>query len=486
VIVNSRSAGKKASIAKITRPDSVGLIPRKRLFDLLDRSWDSSIIFATGPPGSGKTSLIASYTDVQKIPCIWYKIDEGDSDVATFFYYMGMAAKKITPPKKKSLPVFTPEYIHEASLFSRRYFEELFTRVETPFVIVFDNYQEVPSHSGFHEMIAGGFSDIPGGINIFLLSRKAPPLSFAQVYTGDRFCCIGWDEIRFTFEEAREVVRLKVTSSISDETIHYFHEKTDGWAAGLVLMLQSYKENINYRMLDKISSGKIFDYFAHEIFQKLERDTQEFLLKTSFFPEMTARMAGQLVDTRSAKEILERLKSDCCFIDSCFEEKPVYHYHPLFRDFLRAVARDFFGEEDLSRINKTAATLLEESGMIEDAVRLFRDCGDLDGLTRVIQNWAHSLVKQGRYQTLHDWLNSLPVDILSGNPWLRYWTGISRLPFNPDESMNQFETAFHQFGTRKEAEGVFLSWSGMVESIIYGSEGLEPLDRWIFSFEELL
>jgi DNA-binding SARP family transcriptional activator len=239
-------------------------------------------------------------------------------------------------------------------------------------------------------------------------------------------------------------------------------------------------------MLDKISSGKIFDYFAYEIFQKLERNTQELLLKTSFLPEMTARMAGQLADTRSAEEILDRLSRDRCFMDSCFQEKPVYHYHPLFGDFLRSVARDFFGEEDLSRIKKSAAEILEESGRIEDAVRLLRDCGDVDGLTRVIQNWAQSLVKQGRYQTLHDWLNSLPVDILLGNPWLRYWTGISRLPFSPDESMSQFETAFHQFRIRKEAEGVFLSWCGIVESIMYGSEGLEPLDRWLFSIEELM
>lgn len=60
------------------------------------------------------------------------------------------------------------------------------------------------------------------------------------------------------------------------------------------------------------------------------------------------------------------------------------------------------------------------------------------------------------------------------------------MPFNPDEGMIHFEIAFDRFRSAKEAEGTFLAWCGVVESIMYGSEGLKPLDRWVFIIDELL
>ncbi len=50
-------------LAKTTRPSYSGVLPRKRLFDLLDRARQKPIIWITGPPGSGKTALAASYLE---------------------------------------------------------------------------------------------------------------------------------------------------------------------------------------------------------------------------------------------------------------------------------------------------------------------------------------------------------------------------------------------------------------------------------------
>jgi len=103
--------GKSKSItsapAKITRPHLRGVLPRLRLFHQLDQGRKRSLIWVTGPPGAGKTTLVSSYLDARKRRSLWYQIDAGDADVATFFHYLGLAAKHAAPRYRKPLPHLT-------------------------------------------------------------------------------------------------------------------------------------------------------------------------------------------------------------------------------------------------------------------------------------------------------------------------------------------------------------------------------------------
>jgi hypothetical protein len=56
-----------ASLAKTTRPSAEGIFPRTQLFRLLDRRRRSPIVWLAGPPGSGKTSLVARVDDPTNI-----------------------------------------------------------------------------------------------------------------------------------------------------------------------------------------------------------------------------------------------------------------------------------------------------------------------------------------------------------------------------------------------------------------------------------
>ena len=61
------------------------------------------------------------------------------------------------------LPRLAPEYTGDLAAFSRGYFRELFARLGSHFVLVFDNYQEVPPHSRFHEVMREGLAEVPAG-----------------------------------------------------------------------------------------------------------------------------------------------------------------------------------------------------------------------------------------------------------------------------------------------------------------------------------
>src|SRR5688572_3015116 len=126
---------KRASLGKTTRPSLAGILPRKRLFDLLEES-GSPVAWLSGPPGCGKTTLAASWLEHLGHACLWYQIDDGDADVATFFYYLSLAAE--TDQAAEPLPLLTPDNQPGLALFARRYFQILFARLKAPFAVVFD------------------------------------------------------------------------------------------------------------------------------------------------------------------------------------------------------------------------------------------------------------------------------------------------------------------------------------------------------------
>ena len=82
-------------------------VPRDRLFSLLDEIEIFSVTWISSVAGSGKTTLLASYLETRGIPSPWYRVDEADSDAASFFYYMSEAGRRLRKGRNKPLPLLS-------------------------------------------------------------------------------------------------------------------------------------------------------------------------------------------------------------------------------------------------------------------------------------------------------------------------------------------------------------------------------------------
>jgi ATP/maltotriose-dependent transcriptional regulator MalT len=175
--------------AKISRPVFVNPVQRPLLFRRLDGT-KARLIWVSGTPGSGKSTLVSSYLATRKVRNVWYQCDEGDADLAAFFYYLRQAA----PPRRMAPPLFTPEYRQDIGAFTRRFFRDLFGRFSTPFVLVFDNYQDLPPAAEVHDVLRQAIDELPPSGRLVVISRGDPPPSLAIGPTGQsslsiRNCC---------------------------------------------------------------------------------------------------------------------------------------------------------------------------------------------------------------------------------------------------------------------------------------------------------
>ncbi len=476
---------RKTTLAKISRPNARGIVPRKRLFRLLDTKRKRPILWVTGPAGSGKTSLVASYLDARKLRCLWYQIDDRDGDVATFFYYLGLAAKKAAPRYRTPLPLFTPEYLLDLATFTKRFFENLYNRLKPPFAVVLDNYQDVQEESPLHRVVQSGLALVPEGIQVMVLSRNEPPAAFTRERANNAMSLVGWDELRFTLEESKKIILLKQKRKPAEDVLVKLCQKAEGWAAGLVLLTEGAGTNMgDWQSADDLALQEVFDYFAGEVFDKLDGQTRDFLLMSSLLPQITVPTAIKLTDRDNAGRILAALSRSHFFTKKHTTTELTYQYHSLFREFLLTRMKESLSPEELLRLQKRAAALLEESDQAEDAVLLFAEAQDWENIVRLIQSRAQSLLVQGRMQTLREWLNRVPKEVAGSHPWLPYWAAVCTLPFNPAESRTFFEGAFQLFVSRGDEAGALSAWSGAVQTFLFEFDDFSPLDRWIAWLDE--
>lgn len=116
-----------------------------------------------------------------------------------------------------------------------------------------------------------------------------------------------------------------------------------------------------------LSREAVFEYFASEFFHRCIKELREFLMKTSFMPFITGRMAEDLTGNKTAQPLLAAFSRNNWVTDWRSAPEPFYQYYPLFREFLLARARANFSPEEILSLQRTAAGLLEAAGQTEAA-----------------------------------------------------------------------------------------------------------------------
>ena len=454
--------------------------PRERLFTRLERGRAQSLVWVAAPAGAGKTTLIESYLADRGTTGLWYLLHAADGDPATFFARLARVVQAQFRRRRFALPVLTPEYLAGLPAFTRRYFTLLFERLPRPLALVLDDYHELPPASPLHEILAAGFSQCPPDIRAVVIGRHPPPPEFARLRVNGKMETLEWPDLRLTEAETAGLAHHLTRQSVEAAQARCLHEQTDGWVAGLILLLEDKTRDRNTSELSGLHSrDTLFSFFAGEIFNRLDATEQTVLRRCALLEETTARMAEQLSGEKTAGQILEQLYRRHCFVERREGPEPVYRWHALFRQFLLARDAEASTPAERAQAHRVAAGLLEAAGQNGLAIDQYWRAQAWPELIRMLIAQAPEWIANGRHQILAQWLDAIPAALFGQTPALSYWRGVCLLPFDPLKSRSGFERAFAQFAAQDSPAELLLSWSGAVETFLFLWDDFTGLDPWI-------
>ena len=393
-----------------------GLLEREELLQSVDRAVTKQITVVSAPPGSGKTSLLRAWadrsTDIRRVAFV--SVDRDEQDAQRFWSAVLDALPSPTAsvgPEMRSAVSAGVEGDQLVDVVRSQLAELL-----EPVVLIIDDLHELRSAEALAQL-ERLLAALPSAAHLVLSSRRDPPTRLHQLRLVDEVAEIRADDLRFTETDTRELLAASGIR-LSDRGVTALHQRTEGWAAGLRLVVISLNGHADPERFVAEFSGTdraIGEYLMAEMLERQPGEVQGMLLRTSLVDRMNGELADLLAGRSGSEQMLLELEDGNAFVVSLDPQRTWFRYHHLLADFLRLELRRRFADE-VPDLHRRAARWFADHGETVEAVRHTLAAGDWPDAARLVADHSFTWVLDGQAGTIDAVLQAFPEGASADHP----------------------------------------------------------------------
>ncbi len=413
---------------KLTAPTTPAqLVTRPRLDDALAAAVDDPevrVVLVSAPAGSGKSTLVAGWLESTGTPAAWLQADAADHDPARFWAYVVAALARQIPDLESAVAPAIPGSGSDARPLVERLINHLAAATE-PSILVVDDYHLISNPAvdrGVEQLV-----DLaPGSFTLMLCSRVDPSLPLSRLRVRRRLAEVRADDLRFASPEAATLLQHRGASPLPHQ-VTALCDRTEGWAAGLVLAGISLAGSADVDGFVAAFQGDdrlVVDYLTEEFLSGTSPEDRDRLLRTSILDRLSGPLIDAVCATTDGRAWLHDLATTNQLVISLDRTGTWFRYHHLLADLLRLEADNALGA-DLAELHRRAGHWHLTAGGLDRAIEHFLAANDLDLATEVIADHAMLLLNSGQLETVEGYLDRVGDDAISTHTRcsiIRGWT----------------------------------------------------------------
>ncbi len=425
------------------------VIRRARLNSLLDAAVGSKGTVIAAPAGYGKTTLVVDWLEASDFATVWLSLDEWDADLGAFTRSISAAIAR--------------RFDMDVQIGDERFWQprtvgtvlvNTIAAQDDYVVLVLDDVHLLQGCAEVIETLAFLLERAPDNLHVVMTSRMRPPVpSLPRLIARREVATIGASDLAFTPREIRDLLAT-LGRSISEEDADALFERTEGWAAALLLGAAAGSANGVRALIDgerdvggagsvvgPNAALSIADYVHGEALEQVPEQLRRFLRTISLLPVWTPALCDDVTGRRDSERLLHEAASSVLFITQHSEDPPMYRCHQLLRALLmqRFRAEDPLAYDDAGR---AASEALTRYGLLNEAVELLFDLGEWSQSAALLEQIAPRLIQQGQARALAEWIDRLPHHAREGTSHLQIWRARASYKLQEyDEALRLIEDA---------------------------------------------
>ena len=412
-------------------------VVRSSVIEQLNKGSKGKLTLISASAGFGKTTVLSQWVKYHNDPVGWIALDEEHNDPIRFILYILGALQSVKVAIDESIfaMVLSPQPPPYKTILTLL-INEIANLEDDVFLILEDYY--LTDSKELDDALAFLLDNMPSQMHLIISTRADPRLPLAKLRARGQMIEVRIEHMRFNRSEIAAFMNCKMGFKLIEKNISALELRTEGWVTGLQLAAISMQGNTDISgFIDSFTGSNryIIDYLVEEVLNKLSKNVQEFLLRTSILD----RMCGSLCDAiypsndTSGQEILEYLEKMNMFVVPLDSERCWYRYHHLFAEILRqrmassSIIVDKDKNTNIEDLYLIASNWSEKNDFYVEAFGYATKTKNIELAQGLIKGNGIPLQFSGAIVPILDWLGSLKKEVLDANPslWVTYASTLS-------------------------------------------------------------